>query len=177
MGVPGSSYGQLSGPTDIVLGSNGNFYVLDSGNSLIHEFTPAGKCVNQFGGSGYDNGQFAWPGPSGITIGANGHLYVVGKGNNRVLEFSQSGDYVDQWGSAGYGSGQFNGPYGITADDNGFIYVSDTGNNRIQKFSSVIITGSIAVNSYPTGARIFLNGVDQGSVTPHAINNIIPGKH
>lgn len=41
----------------------------------------------------------------------------------------------------------------------------------------VITSGSISVDSTPAGAKVFLDGVDTGSVTPYIINNVPAGPH
>lgn len=38
-------------------------------------------------------------------------------------------------------------------------------------------SGSIEVTTYPSGAKIFLNGTDTGYVTPHTITNLIKGTY
>ncbi len=38
-------------------------------------------------------------------------------------------------------------------------------------------SGSIEVTTYPSGAKIFLNGKDTGNVTPYAITNLTKGTY
>jgi len=39
----------------------------------------------------------------------------------------------------------------------------------------VVTSGSISIQSTPAGARVFLDGIDTGSVTPYTINNVPAG--
>jgi len=38
-------------------------------------------------------------------------------------------------------------------------------------------SGSIEVDTYPTGAKIFLNGNDTGHITPYTITNLVKGTY
>ena len=69
-------------------------------------------------------------------------------------------------------------PWGIAADSVGNIYVVDDSNHRVEKFAQEGTTWcSIVVSSTPQGAGIFLDGVDQGHITPYTLTNIAPGEH
>ncbi len=125
--------GQFISPQGIATDSDGNVYVVDTGNNRIQKFDAAGNFLTLWGTAGSGDGQFQ--SPSYITI-VDGHAYVTDSYNSRVEVFDLEGKYVGQWGTPGMGDGEFNNPIGIAADTEGYIYVVDHGNGRIQKFSS-----------------------------------------
>ncbi len=124
----------------IELDDNGNMYVVDSMNSKILIFNPAGELVNSFGKSGDREEEF-----SGfiheITIDNNGYIYVGG--NCHVYKFSPAGAFIKRWGECGSEDGQFGAVYGIHYDETlNRIIISDSShwslgfaNHRVQVFS------------------------------------------
>jgi DNA-binding beta-propeller fold protein YncE len=131
-GIAGSGNGQLDGPDGIAI-SEGNLFVLDSGNDRVQELSAAGAYMNQFGSNGAGNGQLREP--TGIAI-AEGDIYVVDFGNDRVQEFTPGGAYLEQFGSKGTGEGQFNYPVSIAVNaTSSTLYISDAGNNRIGEYT------------------------------------------
>ncbi len=82
----------LSLPTDVALASNGDIYVVDSGNHRIVVFDSSGSRIRQFGEEGSDDGQLQ--GPVGIGIGPDGGIYVADRGNNRIMRFSADGSFL-----------------------------------------------------------------------------------
>jgi DNA-binding beta-propeller fold protein YncE len=162
-GIAGSGSGQLHGPNSVAI-SEGNLYVLDSGNDRVQEFSSSGAYVSQFGSNGSGNGQLREP--TGITI-TEGELYVVDYGNDRVEEFSPTGSYLEQFGSKGSGEGQFNYPVSIAVSPaSSDLYISDAGDSRIEEFTpagkylaefGTYGTGKGQLNS-PTGVAVSASG-------------------
>ena len=140
----------------------GNFYIANSENRRVDEFTAYGNFVKAWGwgvvnGSpelqtcteqsgcrkglaGTDAGEFGTEGPYGVAVDSSGAVYVYDGSNYRVQKFDTSGpqvSFVLSFGSQGTGPGQFS----TTAFGNFItaalgtpdtIYVGDT--ERIEEF-------------------------------------------
>lgn len=109
---------------DLGLDANGNVYLSEPhpfgpGSDRIEKFSPDGKRLAQWGGSGSGDGKFNQP--FGLTVDGRGDVLVVDTGNNRVEELSPSGKYMAQW--KGPDSG-FIATSELAVDDQGTIYVS-----------------------------------------------------
>ena len=82
---------ELHFPVDIVLGSDGSFYVSDAENGEVRKVTPDGQ-INTIAGNGHygfsgDGGdptlaEFA--GPTGLAIDQSGSLYISDNSNDRI---------------------------------------------------------------------------------------------
>jgi len=134
-GSEGSSNGQFSSPSGIVVGPSGNIYVVDTSNNRIQEFDSSGSFITKWGSYGNSNSGSV-PGPEGVAVDSSGNVYVADTNSHRILKFDSNGTFITKWGSYGSGHGQFSNPYGVAVDSSGNVYVSDTNNNRIQKFGS-----------------------------------------
>jgi hypothetical protein len=144
-GSAGTEQGQFSNPTDVILAGRENgttqaFYVVDSGNDRVQEFSVGGlaksgetltyKFDKAFGSKGSGEGQFL--SPTAVTLDpSTGDLDVTDTGNDRVEQFLASGTYVAKFGTLGAGNGNLNTPRGIVATPAGKLYVADTQNNRM----------------------------------------------
>ena len=84
-GSSGSGNGQFVNPLGIGIDSSGNCFVVDSGNSRIQKFTPAGAFATKWGSSGTGDGQFK--SPNGVAIDSSGYVYVADEGGYRVQKF------------------------------------------------------------------------------------------
>jgi tripartite motif-containing protein 71 len=134
-GSSGPGNGQLSAPSGDTFDGTGNFWVADSNNNRIQQFSSTGTFYNAYGSLGSGNGQLNKP--VGIAINTGAHdIYVADSGNNRIEEFTTAGAFVATFGSQGSGNGQLSNPTGVALDGSGNVWVADTGNNRIEEFSS-----------------------------------------
>jgi sugar lactone lactonase YvrE len=79
----------------------GNIYALGTFNNAVFKFTPEGKFVNKFGGSGDQPGQFR--SPDAIAVDGQGRVYV--SDFNRIQVFDTNGRYIDQFKAGGVASG------------------------------------------------------------------------
>jgi len=126
------------GPRGIAIDDIGNVLVTDTGNKRIVVFDSELNYLTQFGGGGFEAGQFDEP--VGIAVSRNNEVVVADTWNRRIQIFSvdDSGlNYspitsfdIEGW----YGQGMDNKPY-VTLDDTGNIYVSDPEGGRILQFS------------------------------------------
>jgi DNA-binding beta-propeller fold protein YncE len=144
-GVQGTTPGRFGYPTDVVIDRAGNFYVAEYGeNDRIQVFSPQGKWLRQWGGHGYELGEFLKP--RALAIDARDRLYVADSCNHRIQVFDSEGKLLNSWGSRGDGPGQMSYPYDLAIGRDGFLYVCEYGNNRVQKFTldgtAVAIWGS-----------------------------------
>ncbi|HEV2859321.1 MAG TPA: NHL repeat-containing protein [Solirubrobacterales bacterium] len=163
LGTPGSLPGQLSGPTGVTRGFDGNVYVANTGNDRIEVFEPDGTVLPALGGPGSGPGQFSEP-SSVYGLAAESALLVLDAGNSRVQKLSLDGVPVAGFnGPSGAGAlpGSFNAPQGITADVDGRFWVADTGNDRVQAFGAdgtYLETIGEGALSRPRGVALGLDG-------------------
>jgi len=119
-------YGLKVNPT------NGDIYVVDTGNHKIRVFDQMGILKFSWGELGQEDGQFI--GPRRIAIDSHGYVYVTDGTKTRVQKFDQSGNFVSKWGEEGYNSGYMN-PFDIYIDESDRIFVTDINNDQIQEFN------------------------------------------
>lgn len=132
-GVQGYSPGLFGYPTDCVIDSQGLFYVSEYGdNDRIQVFSPEGDWIRQWGGHGYEPGQFLRP--RALAIDENDALYVADSCNHRIQVFDTTGKLIRSWGERGSQPGQMSYPYDICLGPSGTLFVCEYGNSRVQKF-------------------------------------------
>jgi sugar lactone lactonase YvrE len=113
-------FNALSAPTDIVIDSNGNFFITNSGNNEVLQF----PSLSRYGsittavslGSNLSN-------PTGIALDASSNVYVADTGNSQVEE-------IGNGFQATVGSGYSN-PTGVAVDASGALFVADQGTGRV----------------------------------------------
>lgn len=132
-GVQGYSPGLFGYPTDAVIDSQGLIYVSEYGdNDRIQVFSPEGAWIRQWGGHGYEPGQFLRP--RALAIDKNDELYVADSCNHRIQVFDTSGKLLRSWGERGSQPGQMSYPYDVCLGPADTLYVCEYGNSRVQKF-------------------------------------------
>src|SRR5208337_412115 len=132
-GVQGTTPGRFGYPTDVVIDSTENFYVAEYGeNDRIQVFSPEGKWLREWGGHGYEPGEFLRP--RALAIGPDHCLYVCELGNHRVQKFTRDGSPLGIWGRSGRGPGELNNPWALAVDHYGDVSVIDSNNHRVQRF-------------------------------------------
>ena len=129
-----SANGSFNTPGDVAMfPSNGNVYVVDTGNNRIQKFNSSLTWVWSVGSIGSGNSQFNTP--RRIAIDASENIYVTDATNHCVKKFDSSGSFLLKFGTYGTGTGQFATPYGIAVDSAFNVLVTDN-NSRVQKFGS-----------------------------------------
>ncbi len=131
-GQAGSGEGQFDTRSwlRIALAKNGDFWVLDSGNSRVQKwsgrsFSPTYDST--FGSEGHGDGQFEYA--AGVSVDStDGTLWVADGGNDRLQNFSKSGEYLSQFATC-------NDPLASSVNSNGDIYVVCGMGNRLVKYS------------------------------------------
>lgn len=76
-------------PADIAFDSQGNIYVLDSGNHRIQKFSPDGKYLATIGRQGQGPGEFQYP--QSLSIDSEGYLYISDMGNRKIQVLKPGG--------------------------------------------------------------------------------------
>jgi DNA-binding beta-propeller fold protein YncE len=133
-GVQGTTPGRFGYPTDVVIDRAGNFYVSDYGeNDRIQVFSPEGKWLRQWGGHGYDPGQFLRP--RAMAIDAADRIFVADSCNHRIQVFDTEGKLLARWGRRGTAPGEMSYPYDVAIGPDHCLYVCEYGNQRVQKFT------------------------------------------
>ncbi len=133
-GVQGTTPGRFGYPTDVVIDRGGNFYVAEYGdNDRIQVFDPHGKWLRQWGGHGYEPGEFLKP--RALAIDERDRLFVADSCNHRIQVFDTQGKLLNLWGSRGDKPGQMCFPYDLAIGPDHHLYVCEYGNHRVQKFT------------------------------------------
>ncbi|AMV38090.1 NHL repeat-containing protein [Planctomyces sp. SH-PL62] len=133
-GVQGTTPGRFGYPTDVVIDKAGNFYISEYGeNDRIQVFSPEGKWLRQWGGHGYEPGEFLRP--RALAIDEDDRIYVADSCNHRIQVFDVEGKLLKAWGTRGEGLGQMSYPYDLSLAPDGALIVCEYGNSRVQKFT------------------------------------------
>jgi DNA-binding beta-propeller fold protein YncE len=132
-GVQGTTPGRFGYPTDVVIDGAGNFLVSEYGeNDRIQVFSPEGKWLRQWGGHGFEPGEFMKP--RALAIDEKDRLFVADSCNHRIQVFDTYGKLLNSWGSRGDGPGQMSYPFDLAIGPDHCLYVCEYGNHRVQKF-------------------------------------------
>jgi streptogramin lyase len=147
-----SGSGGLSAPKDLVVGPDGNVYVVSSGSNSVIRYTPNGQLIGTFvaAGAGGLSGAF------GLAFGPDGNLYVSSSGNDAIYEYSGStGAFVGTFVTAG--SGGLVQPTSMVFGLDGNLYVSDEGVQSVDRYEGP--TGSNPGSPLPAAGQSGANFV------------------
>lgn len=127
-----SEKGEFSFPTNIVIGSDGLVYIVDTMNFRVQIFDSKGNYISDFGKIGNTPGSFSRP--KGIGLDSEGHIYVTDAAFNNVQIFTRDGELLLFFGSFGSGLTDLRLPAGLYIDGKDQIYVVDQLNHRVQVY-------------------------------------------
>jgi sugar lactone lactonase YvrE len=121
-----------------VLPISAGFYVIDSTNTTLDRFSPAGVRLGHWvtGGS-----LGSMTGPTALAPAPDGTVYMADGNNDRVLHLTSDGRITGQWSTKGFlpdASGGPNDPgfpAGLAVDRAGDLYVAYPNAGVVQKFS------------------------------------------
>jgi sugar lactone lactonase YvrE len=172
-GVDGNYWGDgskaadagLSAPFGLVLDSQGDLYVADSGNNRVRKVAPdgsistvAGNGTAGFSGDGGPATAAQLAVPSGLALDANGNLYIADRLNNRIRKVSRDGtistvagrgDFYPPLGDGGPAtSAALAAPLAVAVDAKGNLYIADTSFFLIRKVSPDGIITTVAGSNY-----------------------------
>jgi sugar lactone lactonase YvrE len=110
----------LTGPTDIVIDSNGNFFISNTGNNEVLQY----PSLNRYGSitTAVSLG-LGLSAPQGIALDTSSNVFVADTGNDRVEELGDG--YQTTVGSG------FSGPTGVAVDASGSVIVADQKSGRV----------------------------------------------
>ena len=145
---------QLSGPRGLVIKSNGNVVISDTGNNRVRQVAPSGIITTMagtgVGGPAGDGGpatsaQLNFP--FGLAVDGSGNLFIADTSNHKIRVIGTDGaiSTVIAFCGAGYaGDGgvataaHLNIPYGVAVDSLGNVLIADSNNNRIRGARGVL---------------------------------------
>jgi len=128
------------GPRGIAIDSQGRVFVTDTGNKRVVVFDADGNFITQFGGAGFEPGQFDEP--VGIAVDKNGMVYVADTWNQRIQTFQlqelENGGLeftpFRQWDVYGwFGQAPDNKPF-IAVNDEMHVFITDPKGYRVIEF-------------------------------------------
>jgi DNA-binding beta-propeller fold protein YncE len=123
----------LSRPVGIAFDGQGNLFVVDSGNGIVHRFDPALAAQGSLGAPGAGDDQLSDPRGIAIAQRTEPELYVADRGNNRVQVLRRDNTFIARLTTDGTRS--LDAPEDVALDATGaVVYVADTGNGRIAVF-------------------------------------------
>lgn len=150
---------RFNSPSDIVIDSEDNLYIVDSENNQIRKITKEGD-VSTFAGSAISGdkdgkrSQARFKTPLGIAIDGNDNLYVADNGNNKIRKITKDGEVttIAGNGNSGYtdgeaGNTEFKNPVSIAVDVFGDVYVADSYNHVIRKISEGQVSTILGENT------------------------------
>ena len=142
IGSSGRGDGQLSYPYDVVVDSQGNYFVADSNNHRVSVFDSNGQFLRKFGSKGNGNGQLS--GPYGLGLLSNGNIAVCECNNLRFSIFDSQGNFVRH-----ICAGQLSNPWHLFVDSDDNILVANfTSSNPVRVFKA---DGTLVKNISITG--------------------------
>ncbi len=152
-GTLGVLEGQLSEPSDLFVGPDGNVYVLDSGNSRVQIFKPDGtfvRLIEVAQGTPLKK-------PKGMCLTEDLEIVIADTGNDRIVVFSLDGTLLyatgttssaipkDTIGDYWKNLGTYIHPTKVRASKE-IVYVLDEGNLRVQVLQKTKVEPKVAVD-------------------------------
>jgi hypothetical protein len=138
--------GEISPPTGLVFGPDGNLYVSNSATNQVLRYNgTTGAFLDAFvpAGSG------GLLGPYGLVFGPDGNLYVSSLFTDQVLRYNgTTGAFLDAFVPAG--SGGLNDPFGLVFGPDGNLYVSGFNTNAVLRYEGT--TGTFLDAFVPAGS-------------------------
>jgi NHL repeat len=133
-GLPGAGAGQFASAEGIAVDnsggpSDGDVYVIDSGNGRVEKFGPAGNFILAFGEGGAGPGQFEGLHGRSISVGPTGIVYIADR--NRVQRFSEAGGIESEVTIPGIGA-----PENFALDPAGNFYLAGTSIQGVHKYDT-----------------------------------------
>jgi sugar lactone lactonase YvrE len=149
----------LNQPTAVVLDTNGNLYIADSGNNRVRKLQTNGIITTIAGnGQTYLNGNLNQVGdggpatnaalalPAGLALDKSGNLFIADNWHQTIRKMDTNGNINTVAGKTGFNgytgdnipatTAELTFPSGVAVDATGNLFIADTGNNRIRKVNT-----------------------------------------
>ncbi len=122
-------------PSGLAWDQDGFLIVSDSHYHCVRLYSPEGKFIRAFGGTGgSEPGQLGYV--SDCVRDVEGYFYAAEFGENqRISKFDRDGNFVKMWGSPGSEPGQFARIRAMAFGPDQLLYTADACNHRIQVFT------------------------------------------
>ncbi len=125
-------------PADVIVTPNGDIFVLDRNERIVH-FTKDGRFIKIIGGiKGTGPGEF--DGAHAMKLDSRGRILVVDRQleaqNPRIQIFNQDGDFIEEW--SGLAGLQHVSGIALAPDDTVYVSDSDGANITIVKDGRVL---------------------------------------
>ncbi len=135
-----SSFGnaEIQSPSDIVIDSNGNYYVADSKSNTVWVYDVEGALTGSIGKPGSADGELNFPTGLHLATRNNRHeLFVADTSNSRIQVFGLDGTFLRTIGSSvkmgeTEWQGRFGRPQSVLIDNQDQLHVADIYLNRVQ---------------------------------------------
>jgi hypothetical protein len=124
----------LDAPLGLAVAPDGGIWVADVGDFEVVKFSATGAVLDQFGGPGFNPGEFDRF--AGVGVNADGDVFVAELLATRVQKFTPDGIFSAQWTSWFPGEGKLDSPADVAIDGPGNVFVADFENDRVQKFDA-----------------------------------------
>ncbi len=176
LGRAGQGVAEFQRPLGLAIDEENRIYVADAGNNRVQVIDNTGGFITEFGGRGWQRGEFDHPTDIALSFQRSyRHLYVADTGNNRV----QYCNFIDQIFyvlTETVDDTPLDQPEGIGIGRNGEVYVVDTRNHRWIEFN-VAGVPVVARGSFGSGTEQLWNPTDLAVDTQGNIYIVDAGNH
>jgi len=132
----GDGIATLSGPSGVIVDSDGNVYVAGQNTDNVFKITPGGTITEIIDSTG-DGGGKVLLNPWGLEVDGSGNVYVTGISSHNAFKITPGGTITEIIDATGDGGGNtLSGPRGIAWATNGNVFVVGTGSENVFKITS-----------------------------------------
>ena len=175
LGRAGQGAAEFQTPLGLTIDEAGRIYIADAGNNRVQVIDDTGGFITEFGGRGWQRGEFDHPTDIALSFQRSYRLYVVDTGNNRV-QYCNFVDRIFYPLSENVDDILLDQPEGIGIGRNGEVYVVDTGNHRWIEFN-VAGVPVVARGSFGSSSEQLWNPTDLSVDTHGNIYIVDTGNH
>ncbi len=175
IGRVGQGIGEFRTPLGLAIDQQQRIYIADAGNNRVQVIDHTGAFITEFGGRGWQTGEFDHPTDVALSFQRSYRLYVADTGNDRV----QYCNFIDQIFypiSDTVDDILLDRPEGIGIGRNGEVYVVDTGNHRWIEFNVAGVPVA-AHGGFGSGSEQLWNPTDLGVDSQGNVYVVDTGNH
>ncbi len=176
LGRAGQGVAEFQRPSGLAVDEENRIYIADAGNNRVQVIDDTGGFITEFGGRGWQRGEFDHPTDIALSFQRSyRHLYVADTRNNRV-QYCNFIDQIFYTLTETVDDTPLDQPEGIGIGRNGEVYVVDTRNHRWMEFN---IAGVPVVThgSFGRGTEQLWNPTDLAVDTRGNIYIVDAGNH